>query len=335
MPHPTFFYLKLSYGSVTLELPTAFPLASVIPLDGVVSSTHISTGGKQERLLIRDEAMVQVVMEHIDGPTLSRLKSYFDNHASAGGQCELWLDQYSGSRWDFANTLSDQNWDVLTVAGSEAYNDSSTGRAFDMTGSNVLSRAVTDGVHLSKSQGVLTVRVKPDWAGNDSALHYFLDCGASASVNRLSLYKSAANNLVFEIKNSGGTSKTRSVAVSWSSGTEQEIIARYQTDGTMDVWLNGTQVSGGSAGSGGTLAALGGTLFVGSDLSSANKATGDIDLVAAYQYGFDAPTTLMSHPVETRTYFSKAELQDVQFLPSRMSTGAQKFSLTWTWRQGV
>ncbi len=330
---PTFMYPRIKYGtpSIVIDIPDA--LQTVTPLSGVVSSSKISSNGTKETLFIRRESLAQFVLQWLQPWTLARLKEFFDTHAGKGKQFEFWLDRFTGSRWDFADSLKDQNGQALIVVGAEAYNDSTQGRAFDFVAGNELSVIATDGVHLAKEEGCITLRVKPDWAGNDGVLHYFIDIGVGASANRLAIYKTVANDLVFEVINAGGTSRKRQVAVSWSSNTEQRITVRWKTNGTLDLWLNGVQATT-SSGTGGVVTVLGPTLNIGSDLSQANKATGDYDLVAFYMRAFDDPLVLENNPIETRSYFSKAELEDKQFLPVRQARAVQRSTLTLTIRQG-
>lgn len=340
-PLPTNFYLKIKYGTSGIIINLPDPLETIIPGPGGFVERSISHSGAQETLFARNDSATNFTMQLLDAGLLARMKEFYDTHAIRGKQFELWLDRFTGPRFLFGDNLKDQNEEALTIVGAEAYVDYTSGNdtrhAFSFVSGNELSMSVTDGTHFDKNEGVIVIRVRPDFAGGGGSEHTFVTIGDSgATTNVMKIYKKADNLLYMSVFDGAGTEKRRTVAVSWSANTEQEIVGRWNA-GTLDLWLNGTQATTLTGGGTGVITTLGNTMYVGSDNASTptNKATGLYDMVSGYMKAFTSPLPLVNNPVALRTYFSKAELQEVQFLQSRQTPERELNRVVWTIREGV
>jgi hypothetical protein len=354
----TFAYPRLRYGSITRSFREA-AIAYATP-ETALRTVNVTPSGKAEYLLgrIEDTARVDLMCEPDE---LAQLRWFFRDQGGPGKQFELWLDRHTGSIWTFEDSLRDQNLLPLVFqGGTPAFVDAVNGRAVTVGVGNVMqvglaqasatTRTVFDDP-LGKAEGVIVLDVTPIWSGNDAALHVFLDTGAAwidtqgtwaqqtgtwaTQSNRLRLYKSATNQLTFEIVDDTGAAKSKAGAVSWAANARIVVIAAWDAAGNLRLWVgvptgpswSGTSgtwaahpepwgstaltfselVSGAGAGSG-KLAALPATLYVGADNLAANGAAGAYDTLAIFKKAFPNPLLLADYRPVWRNYFPYGEL---------------------------
>jgi hypothetical protein len=328
---PAYQYPKIRYG--TPAITRAFVQAAVTyaPTETAERGENRAYGGRTEYLFSRIEEACQV--DFICQPDeLAQLRWFFEDHAAKGKQFELWIDRHTGSVWGFEDTLRDQNALLLVLnSGSAAYAAATNGRGLVLGAAQSLSVATAQASAatptgfddpLLKDEGILVVEVAPTWAGTDGLLHRLVDTSGTTA-NRLSLYKTAGNLLIFEILDAAGGAKNKQGAVTWAANTRVRIVASWSAAGALALWYaTGTGAfteltTAGGAGTG-IITTLGATLYIGSDNAAANFAPGTYDTVAIFKRAFAAPLTLADYRPTWRNYYPYAELTARQYQPQRL-----------------
>jgi hypothetical protein len=249
------------------------------------------------------------------GSLAGRIKTLLETHANKGKQFELLVNRFQGAVFEFDGVLTDENRTAATYTpGSAAYATSPFDKALTIAAADhvEISRVpATNAPRLVAAEGSVLILVKPTWAGNDGVLHTLLDCGG-ATANRLRIRKTVANALELEVLDNAAGSKKVAAAVSWSAGTWQHIIGIYRTDGTLELWLNETQVGTVTGAGTGILNSLGATIFLASDTAGADRAAGDYERVALYTRGYTINSRMAAVLKEAvtrdRNYYATAEL---------------------------
>ncbi|MFQ5765449.1 MAG: LamG-like jellyroll fold domain-containing protein, partial [Rhodospirillales bacterium] len=223
--------------------------------------------------------------------------------------------RFTGARFEFDGVLTDENGNAATYTpGSATYVASTFDKALVIAAADhvTIPRVpVTNAPRLVPGEGCIVLVVKPAFAGTDAVLHTFLDSGGPTT-NRLRIRKTVANTLEFEILDTAAGSKKIAGAVSWAANAEQSIVAVYQSDGTMQLFLNNAPFGTTSGAGTGQLASLGTTIFLGADTGGLNRAAGDVERLALFTKGYTMNASLadvLKKAVSTeRNYYAKAEL---------------------------
>ena len=320
---------------------------------GEVTLLNAPAGPALAPLLFRDNEFVRAMLlrwgfafqvgetQIPSGSVRMALQDLVDGHAHTGGQFELLVDRFAGARFEFDGDLLDENGNAATYTpGTATYATSVFDRALTIAAADhvEIPRApATNAPRLIPGEGLILVVFKPTWAGADGVLHALLDCGG-ATTNRLTLWKTVANDLELRILDNAGGEKKVSGAVSWTAGTWQAIVGIYASDGTLRLFLNEASFGTVSGAGTGILDSLGATVFLASDTAGANRAAGDYERVAlftkAYAMNASLADVLKKAVVSDRNYYSQAELiQPAQ--PGRIHNQIELYQMTLSVRQGV
>lgn len=329
-PRPTFFYPRFKYGTpaVTLDIPE--PVIAFLPQPastvGLATENRVASG-KTETLFGRLEESCGLVLR-CEADMLQALRWMCEDSAFRGNQFQAWVDRFTGSCWMFENNLKDQNGLAFTPLTAPDYAAASVGTGVVLSGNYLTvplaqaSAGTPTGYDdpLSKDEGVLVIDFKPAFPTSSGSLHCMLDM--SGSINRMSLYKTAASFLILEIVDNSGNSKTLAGSPVWSANDRVTVIASWN-NGTLGLWV---AINGGAfaalttlAGSTGILTTLATTLYIGAASSGANPAVGTYDTVAFFKRAFSNPLTLANWRPWRRNYFPYGEVVGRQFAPQRVS----------------
>jgi hypothetical protein len=333
-PQPTALYPRLVYGAITLDFNEAATMAT--PEEARPRAVNLTDDGHAEYLAgprLEETGVLELFCEQEQALAL---RWFMRDHGGLGEQFKLWIDRFTGSCWLFEDSLRDQNLLVFThrvgasASGTATYAAATTGRGVSLSGTQNLavataqaSAATPTGFDdpLSKAEGVIVLDCKPTWAGNDGVLHRILD--TTGPNNRLSIYKTAANNLVLEITDNAGGVKSKSGAVSWAANARVQIVASWDTAGVLRFYL--ATVSGAfaelttAAGAGtGLITTLGATLCLGANTDGTEAANGVYDtLMIATKAWADPHLTVASFRPIDRNHYPYAEIVTPTYRPAR------------------
>ncbi|MDZ4340443.1 MAG: hypothetical protein U1B94_09575 [candidate division NC10 bacterium] len=326
---PTAKYPRILYdpgtGLVTLDLEDG------VAADGgefqfPLGAGQIAFNGTREYNFFRSEETRQIALQwgHAyksgastvpPGALAGRIKKLLEDHANKGKQFEVLVNRFQGAVFEFDGVLTDENRNAVTYTpGGATYATSPFDKALTIAAADhveIPRVPATNAPRLIATEGLILILVKPTWAGNDGVLHTLLDCGGPTT-NRLRIRKTLANDLELEVLDNAAGSRKVAVAVSWSAATWQAIIGIYRTDGTLELWLNETQVGTPSGAGTGILNSLGATFFLASDTAGADRAAGDYERLALYTRGYTINSRMAAVLKEAvtrdRNYYATAEL---------------------------
>ena len=345
----TSLYPRLRYGTPAVTMDFLLGLSEWLPSAQQLRGANLTASGKIEYLNGRlEEACALTVV--CEPPQYSQLRRAFEDVLAPGAQFEVWIDRFTGSCWQFGETLKDQNGLALALnTGSAAYVDGTNGRALSLGGSQRLSVATAQASAgtrtgfddpLFKTEGVVFVDFKPTWAATDSAQHYIVDTSGTTA-NRLRVYKTAANALLLEILDAAAGSKIMAGNPTWAANDRVEIIARWTSAGALQLWyaVNGgapIELTTGSGAGTGLITTLGATLYIGSDNAAANFAPGVYQGVAFQTRAFPNPQQgLRNWRTVWRNYFPYAELTGTGWQPQRFLLDPEIWTYPLVIRNGV
>ena len=326
---PTVKFLRIIYdpgsGAITIDLDDGL-LSDGGEAQTPFGASQIAMDGTRETVFFRSEEMRRLFMQwghkflvgdslKPPGSIMMQLKKFLEDHANKGKPFELLVDRFAGARFEFDGDLLDENGNAATYTpGAASYAASVFDRALTIAAADhveIPRVPATNAPRLIPGEGLILVVFKPTWAGNDGVLHVLLDCGGAAT-NRLTLWKTVANDLELRILDNAGGEKKVSGAVSWTAGTWQAIVGIYASDGTLRLFLNEVKFGTVSGAGTGILNSLEATVFLASDRAGANRAAGAYERVAlftkAYAMSSSLAAVLKKAVVQDRNYFSKAEL---------------------------
>ena len=334
------------YWPGSRQVQAALPITAAPPFFDQLTASNIAASGVLETIVLRSEERRQLAFVGLDALETAQWGQYFNERGGRGQQAELLVDRFTGRALTFANTVADQNSEpVSAYAATPSYHVvqdkiglvAPASRAAAMFAQNVGSVNAA----IVNSAGAVTMTAVCSFAGNDGLAHTFWQCAAANGTRYVAVQKTAANQMIVTIQNDAAELRTATLSgtFDWPSGAVVTAIAKWTMGQSLglQVVVSGSALREGTASLSGTTLTFssGHRAAVGADVLDGNPLTRAVLLsFATYRTAYDDPTVLTSHFPLGRNYYSRAEVAERTFNPTRISPGVDAWQWTWTFRQG-
>ena len=334
------------YWTGSRQVEAQLPVTTAPPFFDQIALDNLAASGIRETIVLRNEERRQLTFFGLDAIETARWGQYFNERGGRGQQAELLVDRFTGRALTFTNTVADQNSEPVSAhLATPSYHlvlgkiglVAPASRAAVMFAQNVGSVNAA----IVNSTGAVVITAACSFAGNDGLAHTFCHFSAADGTRAVILQKNAANQMVCQIQDdaAGFHLATVSGTADWPSGAIVTTIVKWTMGQSLglQVVVSGSPFREATASlsgatltfSSGHLAAVGGDIFDGNPLTRAVLLA-----FATYRAAYDDPTILTSHFPLGRNYYSRAEVAERTFNPSRISPGVDAWQWTWTFRQG-
>lgn len=334
------------YWPTSRQVEAQLPVMAAPPFVDRLSASNLSASGIQETIITRQEERRLLTFFGLDALEVDQWRQYFTERGGRGQQAEMLVDRFTGCSFTFANTVADQNSEpVSAYAATPSYQMvlgkiglvAPASRAAVMFSQNVGSVNAA----IVNSAGAVLMTVVCSFAGNDGLAHTFWHAGNVAAGQGVFVQKTSGNQLIFSIQDSAGvgTTVTLSGTFSWPSGTIITAIAKWTVGQSLglQVVMSGSAIRDGAASLPGVILGFANThrVAIGAGVDDINPLTRAVLLAfATYRTAYDDPTILTSHFPLGRNYYSRAEVIERTFAPTRIAPSVDAWQWTWTFRQG-